>query len=604
MQRYSSLGLAENPFPPTGTPTRHWILAGQSRIRAFRQLKAALEGASRGNILGVRISGGNGQGKSHLMRHAEYHLSKEPGMKSAVYIHCPSDPRVTPDLCHLTKLILDRLGREDFLEKLAWGLYGVSLAKSLQTGSFKGLKSKRRFPFRRKKHDKKYVQYLINNLNEDPLYIDEIIDEIDLEVLQKMVKDDIERHEMKDIYESSFISPEVTTHILNSELESDNWENLTNFFYNNTENALMTLKTIVNLMRITGYDLFTLLVDELERVEESKRDIFLQTLCLLLEYGPPNTCVVVACTPKIWGKILGIGEEPASDVGPALKRRFTELVPLENIEISDANEIVAAYLKEAEPALGIRKRSEISPFSEESVEMIWREVGALLGDLLISCYVSIELATDQNKKSVDLAISNEALERVIAATGLPLQTPSISPPPALSNQILDDFWGIRRNSERSFKVEKALREVLQKAVPQGGIMKVHSKKKRPLTSQGRREIDVLAYKGPKPIGFEVKAYEIKNEVAKKELEATFLIADENLVNHLVIVSTSTLSIEAANELQKRSEKVSLVFLDEPKLTLLLYVSNVMGIQRGASLQPDEAIEALKQIGVMEIIDNC
>ncbi len=179
MDRYSSLGLAANPFPPTGTPMKHWILAGQSRVKAFEQFKVAFEGAARGNIVGVRISGGNGQGKSHLLRHAEYLINREPGVKAAVYIHCPSDPRVTPDLCHLTELILDRLGKEGFLEKLSWILHGIALKKNLKSGSYENLKKKRlRIPFKSAKYDLKYVDYIIKNLSEDPLYIKEITSEL------------------------------------------------------------------------------------------------------------------------------------------------------------------------------------------------------------------------------------------------------------------------------------------------------------------------------------------------------------------------------------------------------------------------------------------
>lgn len=605
MERYSALDLADNPFPPTGTPIKRWILAGQSRVQAFEQFKIALKGAARGNIVGVRISGGNGQGKSHLLRHAEYLLNKEPGVKAAVYIHCPSDPRVTPDLCHLTELILERLGKDDFLEKLAWSLHGIALAKSLESGSYTGLRKRRiRLPFKRVKYDPKYVDYLIKNLNEDPLFVKEIESEIDLSTVRRIVEDDLEHFEKKNIYETKFIAPEVAQIILNCESLTENWNNLMAFFLKNTENALKTLKTIVNLMCLTGYNLFALFVDELERVEESKRDIFLQTLCLLLEHGPPHTCVAVACTPRTWGKILGIGEEPASDIGPALKRRFTELVSLENVEINDSKEIVSAYLKEAERSLGSRKGYNMHPFTEESVELIWRGVRALLGDFLVTCYVATELAVEQQQNVVDSNVSQEALERVIAATGVPFQQPSINPPPATSKRILDDFWDIARNSERSAKVESALRTVLQGTIPRGLLTKVDPKKRRPKTSKGRREIDVVAYKGIDMVGFEVKTYKEDNEVSNTVLSASFLIVDEDLVRHLIIVSTSMLSIEANKELKNRNRKMSMVFLNESNLSLLLYISDVMGIGRGALLETDEAYEVLKEIGLLTILENC
>ena len=605
MERYSYLGLADNPFPPTGTPMRHWILSGQSRVKAFKQFSMAFDGAARGSILGVRISGGNGQGKSHIMRHAEYILNKKPGTKAAVYIHCPSDPRVIPDLCHLTELILDRLGKENFLEKLAYSLHGVELAKNLKSGSYEGLIKKRsRIPFRKVKYDPKYVDYLVKNISEDPLYIKEIESDVDFASVRRMVEETLEPFTNKDIYEPTFISPEVSQFILDYASLIENWGNLTAFYFKNTENALMTLKTLVNLMHLAGYNLFALLVDELERVEKSKQDIFLQTLCLLLEHGPPHTCVAVACTPRIWGKILGIGEEPASVIGPALKRRFTELVSLENVELADVKEIISAYLKEAERVLGTRKRYDMTPFTEESVELIWKGVGALLGDFLVTCYVAIELAAEQYEKLVDSSISKEALERVIAATGVPLRKPSLNPTPALSKRILDDFWGISRSSERSSRVEVALRKVLQKIVPLGHLTKVDLKKRRPKTSKGHREIDIVTYKGVKMIGLEVKTYELDKEVSKKALDASFLIVDEDIVHHLIVVSTSVLSIEAINEMKKRARKMSLIILDETKLSLLLYISDVMGIGRGATLEADEACNALKELGLLTVLENC
>ncbi len=357
-------------------------------------------------------------------------------------------------------------------------------------------------------------------------------------------------------------------------------------------------------MCLAGFNLFALFVDELERVEESKRDIFLQTLCLLLEHGPSHTCIAVACTPRIWGKILGIGEEPASNVGPALKRRFTELVSLENVDINDAKEIISAYLKEADRTLRTRNIYDMVPFTEESSELIWRGVGAILGDFLVTCYVSIELAAESRKKMVDSSISNDALVRVIAATGVPLQKPSIDPPPALSKRVLDDFWGISRTSERSAKVEAAIRTILQKTISRGLLTKVDPKKRRLKTSKGRREIDVVSYKGTEIVGFEVKTYEKDNVVPKSALDASFLIMDEKLARHLIVISTSMLSVDANMELKKRVGKMSMTFLDESHLSLLLYISDVMGISRGASLEPDEACNVLKQIDLLEILKTC
>ena len=106
------------------------------------------------------------------------------------------------------------------------------------------------------------------------------------------------------------------------------------------------------------------------------------------------------------------------------------------------------------------------------------------------------------------------------------------------------------------------------------------------------------------VGFEVKTYEKDNDVSRTALDASFLIVDESLVRHLIVVSTSMLSSEANMEIKKRSEKMSMIFLDESNLSLYLYISNVMGISRGASLEPDEACEVLKDIGLLTILENC
>lgn len=51
-------------------------------------------------------------------------------------------------------------------------------------------------------------------------------------------------------------------------------------------------------------------------------------------------------------------------------------------------------------------------------------------------------------------------------------------------------------------------------------------------------------------------------VSKTALDVSFLIVDEDLVHHLIVVSTSMLSIEANKELNKRAKKMSMIFLDE------------------------------------------
>ena len=89
--KYKDIGLDFNPFPLMPTPRRVKFVSGEDRKGKVRTIINQIMRVKNGDSITMGIIGDYGLGKSHLLKHIEYKLSRAPEMNPdeniVVYIH-------------------------------------------------------------------------------------------------------------------------------------------------------------------------------------------------------------------------------------------------------------------------------------------------------------------------------------------------------------------------------------------------------------------------------------------------------------------------------------------------------------------------------------
>ncbi len=575
-KKYLLYGLYENPFPPTGTPTRPWIMAGKSRMEALKILRTAIETCkNEKRRIGVRISGAHGQGKTHLMLHVRYLYSRDP-RNLVVYSHCPSGPNIIPDLRRICELIFAELGEGVFLRQLALRLYAETMLQFLDREDWQTafhMPALDRFlSFFSKKRRTRFRERLREVVEKNPFSVEEVLPYADMDAIRSETKKRIlSRFQSSDVYGDNFVDERLLDIILSS--DGKDWASFEKFFKESNDNALRTIKTVVDLLLDQGYQLLLLLLDEIERIETPKMETFLQSIAILLEHGPPCTCIVLACTPKVWGQILGVGAEPITTVGPALVRRMAYTVSLEGVTLDEAKELITAYLNDVRD----ERRREIYPFTEDALDLLWRRAETRPGDLLVGSYKAIEYASEIDAPVIDVAVAESAL-----SIGLPPTAPTrppIKPIPALKEIILDDFQAIKSPVYRTSKVGQALYRVLSALRRAGTISSVECSadytKMLVTVDESKVAVKVVLEEG----------------ITEEDVED--LLALSKAVDRLIVLSTADVPI--------KEKEVHAIKLDDDLLAELIYATGVVANYRGVDLSEDEAKQVARDLGLMELL---
>lgn len=614
--KYKDIGLDFNPFPLMPTPIRVKFVSGGDRKEKVRTIINQIMRVKKGDSVILGLIGDYGLGKSHILKHMEYKLSREPEMipdeNIVVYIHRPYDPREKCDLCYLSSLIFEYLDltlKEDFFTYMMQKLYSKVAIKVIEEKEWKRfvrihLRDKI-FGFMKERIEW-YRKTIISRLKNDFRNIYEMEEEINLYKLQKAVVEELKDHfETKNAdrpnYVDIFFLEKIADMFFEDRREGA-WEKISAQFTKSNKEARKFIKTVINISNYVGYRIFAVLLDEIDQIPEDDLKMFLGELTVFLEESgekapPPHLLFILSYTPK------------PELLSPFYERRLGLRIGLEKISKEDTREMILDYLNEA------RSPSKLlAPLDNESIVTIWQSCrGGEVGDILKCCFWTVEWIAE----GLEL---REALSKVLQN----IESLPGSPPPEATSELIKPSHLDRErvlalydskegNAERSKELEDAVRTlcVALKNYPLNSVIitSVADRRRRLDTKGGKRksrEIDVyLTRKREKEpeekIAIEVKAYKRKekmNYVKLNDLEGPFELLEKRVIDKLIILTVTDLDIEVLNKMREFRDRAAKCQIDEDQLAQLLYSTDKNFF--GRELKKEEAKQVARATGLLEL----
>lgn len=618
--KYGDIGLSFNPFPLMPTPIRVKFVSGKDRKDKLKTIFEQITRVKKGMPVCVGIIGDYGEGKSHIMKHIEYRLSRDPETNPdeniAVYIHRPYDPREKCDLCYLCSLIIEYLNlsqREDFLSHLVQKLYATVAIQMLKAKEWKKITKinlgSRILGYIYPKPLENFRIALVSGLENDFRSIVNMEEEIDFYKLRHMVIERLKiNFETRNPDRSNYIDMfflEKLTELFFEDHRDETLKGISDQFNRNNKEARKFLKTVLNLAGYVGYRIFALLVDELDQIPEEDMKMLLGEITVFLEETgekapPPNLMVILSYTPK------------PSLLSPFYMRRMGLKIGLGTVSKEDTREMILDYLNEARTPSKV-----LAPFDNQRVIDIWQASQGRIGDILECCFWIIEEVTDRRLESVTEDVLREVLTRY-QAKDLPALAPldavliPLEPSKLDCERVLNFFESKQGAAERSKILENATRilcmALKNHPLDSTFITSVADRRRRLKIEGGRkksREVDVYLTRQrinepEKIIAIEVKAYKIRKKrcyVKLEDLEAPFELLERKMVDKVIILTTADLDPDVINKMKGFKNKAVRCQLDDGQLAQLIYSTDTNFF--GKELTFDEAKQVAEKIGLLE-----
>ncbi|MEM2414471.1 MAG: restriction endonuclease, partial [Thermoproteota archaeon] len=207
----------------------------------------------------------------------------------------------------------------------------------------------------------------------------------------------------------------------------------------------------------------------------------------------------------------------------------------------------------------------------------------------------IEILADRVKEGpseprwVDTVIAMEA----IAKMGLPIMevVVPVEPDSDVRNQILARFYNIEKPSERNIVIEQAITTLIETGLGKENL----------IGRKRKREVDLVftdtTARGI-TVGVIIKALKPQEALRIDSIEPLIDLAKSRKLNKLILLTTSPLDPNSQNAL-KQFENVKIVFLDDNRVSTLIYVSQIFkNLSRPERLTPETSLEVLRKINLI------
>ncbi|MGB9806800.1 MAG: restriction endonuclease [Thermoproteota archaeon] len=605
--KYESIGLETNPFPFSPTPSRPWLIAGKSRVEAYELIKKEIELSKEFNQPKVNvIEGDYGSGKTHLALYlVNYGLEN---LKYKIYLATVQDALRKPTLALISIKLVNSLGGEEFLRAFALNFLSKIILENKEKLEDErvmnfGFKEKVASLFESRYKEQK-IRAVVEEVEEEPEKIVEFInegnlnDEALLNLAIKEVKEKFETNK-RSLILRNFVDVDILREILLLPF-SEHWkyyskrryESMIKFIEGSEDNALLFLATLVNLMKYVGKSPVVLVIDEVDAITpEENVQLFFHSLRTLIDRGPGNFFIILLCTSRAWNSYQQLG-----NVRALTSRMGMRPILLEQISLAEAKEIINEYLK----AVSIRKEVKTyeNLFEPNVIELLWKNSGGNIRQLLISCFYCLELTVQSKLNKVSYNIAQEALSKL---TGVPLEKPllPLMPDSDVAKQIVSKFYSIEKPGERGKILEDSIKSLISLVF---GEEKVVGKKREKISKTKSREIDILFYDySGKLNGVEVKAYDPRKErlVKVKDIEGFIELAKHKKFDRFLLITTSRLDFASQQELSKLSN-VKVHVMQEEQVAKVLYVTDaIKDLGRQEKLSKEEAQDILLELEILE-----
>lgn len=601
--RYLPLSLEANPFPLTPTPSRIWILGGESRIKALERIKEEIEYSFRLEEPKIdMLIGDAGSGKTHLALHLQYLLSQEKPGQSLSYLSTIQDSVYRPSPIFFTSKILEALGGERFLMELSLRLHQTIISKMdpnlfqkavvtdfvslvLLRGPRKAMEI-----FNRISNDFRSVENLIGK---GALNLNRLL-EFELEELRKIFVTKFEPSKTR-----RFIDVNLAKWILwlpSHYYGSWGIKHINDYLKESDDNALKLLTTVVNLSKLVSNAPFIIVVDEVETLLGDNVESFFHTLKRIIDNGPGGLFLLLLLTPMMFEDLRG----QKFRVAPAIVSRVSSTpISLEKISVEEARDIINRYVKALYLDKDSEKYSKIFPIN--SVKLLWANSGGEIRRLLFECFTCIEVLADRisrgitEPKVVDTVIAMEAVMKM-GPPRVEMVIP-LEPDSDVKNQIITRFYNIEKQSERKILLEQALASLIEMALGRDNLL---GRKRVSVSLTKKREVDLLfmdSTSGGERVGVIIKAPMPSEGLKRSAVEPILDLTKSKSLDKLTLLTTSPADPDLQGILD--SLRIKTCILGEPEISMMIYVSHVFkNLSRSTGLTQEESLEVLRRIGLI------
>lgn len=163
--------------------------------------------------------------------------------------------------------------------------------------------------------------------------------------------------------------------------------------------ALSTFQRVIDQLRINGYGLICLLIDELETINELypyQRQAMFNNLRRMIDDNPKGLCSIYACTPAGWDEIL--------ERSLAFSRRLSRnLLYLSRLNEEETVQVIKEYLqsyRNLQHKSG-KMFSDLHPFTHEAALELHGLSRGNIGELVKYCNLAIDRGLDEGLTKID-----------------------------------------------------------------------------------------------------------------------------------------------------------------------------------------------------------
>jgi hypothetical protein len=182
------------------------------------------------------------------------------------------------------------------------------------------------------------------------------------------------------------------------------------------DRALQMFISIRKLLKILGYPLVCLLLDEFESIEmliPQKKQLLLNSIRHLIDLSPTGLSLIIACTPETWTDVIREYH--------AFSERIFKEMPLRPLTDQNIGQFIKAYLQNSRETNGgslehvFREKKirvddpELYPFTSEALKMILQTSQGNIRRTLSLCNMIIDASCLSSISLIDKA----TLERLI-----------------------------------------------------------------------------------------------------------------------------------------------------------------------------------------------
>lgn len=601
--RYLPLSLEANPFPLTPTPSRIWILGGESRIKALERIKEEIEYSFRLEEPKIdMLIGDAGSGKTHLALHLQYLLSQEKPGQSLSYLSTIQDSVYRPSPIFFTSKILEALGGERFLMELSLRLHQTIISK-MDPNLFQKAVVTNFISLVLLRGPRKAME-ILNRISNDFRSVENLIGKGALD-LNRLLEFELE--ELRKIFVTKF-EPSKTRRFIDVNLAKwilwlpshyyGSWgiKHINDYLKESDDNALKLLTTVVNLSKLVSNAPFIIVVDEVETLLGDNVESFFHTLKRIIDNGPGGLFLLLLLTPMMFEDLRG----QKFRVAPAIVSRVSSTpISLEKISVEEARDIINRYVKALYLDKDSEKYSKIFPMN--SVKLLWANSGGEIRRLLFECFTCIEILADRisrgitEPKVVDTVIAMEAVMKM-GPPRVEMVVP-LEPDSDVKNQIITRFYNIEKQSERQILLEQALASLIEMALGRDNLL---GRKRVSVSLTKKREVDLLfidSTSGGERVGVMIKAPMPSEGLKRSAVEPILDLTKSKSLDKLTLLTTSPADPDLQGILD--SLRIKTCILGEPEISMMIYVSHVFkNLSRSTGLTQEESLEVLRRIGLI------